>query len=306
MIVEPLTDQLQFPEGPVALQNGNVLVVEILAGFLTQVSLEGEVQRIAHLGGGPNGAAIGPDGRCYVCNNGGITPGEIALLRSDTPDEALSAGEPLGRIEVIDIGSGAHEVLYQHCEGKRLVAPNDLVFDTSGGFYFTDFGSLKVRKPQPSNLYYAKADGTGLSCAAEGLQRANGVGLSPDGKYVYVSETSTGAVWEFPVIGPGKLSTDQATRCGGRLVFQSDALEFDSLAIDAEGNICVATLEHGSVARICPRSGDIEHFSVNGSGITNICFSVTEEKAVYITDSPSGTLIKSEWPCAGSPLAYSY
>src|ERR1700722_1221368 len=64
---------LGFPEGPVALPDGSVLVVEIAAGRLTRVSPKGELKVIAQLGGGPNGAALGPDGHCYVCNNGGFS-----------------------------------------------------------------------------------------------------------------------------------------------------------------------------------------------------------------------------------------
>src|ERR1700757_2166883 len=68
-----ITNGLAFPEGPVALADGSLLVVEIEGGRLTQVLLSGKKEVIAQLGGGPNGAAIGPDGKCYVCNNGGFS-----------------------------------------------------------------------------------------------------------------------------------------------------------------------------------------------------------------------------------------
>ena len=64
---------LQFPEGPVAMADGSVLVVEIRRGTLTRVDVDGKVEVVATPGGGPNGAAIGPDGACYLCNNGGFT-----------------------------------------------------------------------------------------------------------------------------------------------------------------------------------------------------------------------------------------
>ena len=53
---------LAFPEGPIALADGSVIVVEIAGGRLTRVSPSGKKHIIAELGGGPNGAAIGPDG----------------------------------------------------------------------------------------------------------------------------------------------------------------------------------------------------------------------------------------------------
>ena len=63
---------LGFPEGPVALADGSILLVEIAAGRLTRVAPDGSKRTIAEMGGGPNGAAIGPDGKVYVCNTGGF------------------------------------------------------------------------------------------------------------------------------------------------------------------------------------------------------------------------------------------
>ena len=67
-----LADELKFPEGPIAMEDGSVILVEIARGTLTKVTSKGKKEIIADLGGGPNGAAIGPDGFCYVCNNGGF------------------------------------------------------------------------------------------------------------------------------------------------------------------------------------------------------------------------------------------
>ena len=58
-----LTDQLRFPEGPIALADGSVIVVEIAAGRLTRVHPDGRLQTIAQPGGGANRAAVGPAGR---------------------------------------------------------------------------------------------------------------------------------------------------------------------------------------------------------------------------------------------------
>jgi len=66
-----IAEGLRFPEGPIAMADGSVLLVEIARGTLSRVR-DGRVEVVADLGGGPNGAAIGPDGACYVCNNGGF------------------------------------------------------------------------------------------------------------------------------------------------------------------------------------------------------------------------------------------
>lgn len=63
MKIRELATGLLFPEGPVAMDDGSVLLVEIARGTLTRVTADGRVQVVADLGGGPNGAAIGPDAR---------------------------------------------------------------------------------------------------------------------------------------------------------------------------------------------------------------------------------------------------
>ena len=54
------------------MPDGTVILVELARGTLSRVDTEGVVSVVADLGGGPNGAAIGPDGFIYVCNNGGF------------------------------------------------------------------------------------------------------------------------------------------------------------------------------------------------------------------------------------------
>ncbi len=105
-----ITPNLRFPEGPIAMPDGSVLLVEIAASRLTRVAPDGTLSVVAETGGGPNGAAIGPDGRCYICNNGGMTFHERdgLLLPGHAADDAAA-----GWIEAVNLDTGKNEVLYR-------------------------------------------------------------------------------------------------------------------------------------------------------------------------------------------------
>jgi hypothetical protein len=76
--IREITSGLRAPEGPVALKDGSVLVVELKGGALTRVAPDGKKEVVAEVGGAPNGAAVGPDGKIYICNNGGLIFAEIS------------------------------------------------------------------------------------------------------------------------------------------------------------------------------------------------------------------------------------
>ena len=80
----------EFPEGPVAMPDGSVVLVEIRGRRLTRVWPDGRKEVVAEIPGGPNGAAIGPDGKCYICNNGGF--GWIAVARHHDARSAQPGG----------------------------------------------------------------------------------------------------------------------------------------------------------------------------------------------------------------------
>ena len=244
-----ITGGLRFPEGPIAMPDGSVLVVEIESGRLVRVGSEGRKDVVAELGGGPNGAAIGPDGKCYVCNNGGFNwiTEKDGYLRPHGRAHDYSGG----RIERVDLASGAVEVLYTHCDGEPLKGPNDIVFDGAGGFWFTDLGKSFGRLMDRGAVFYARADGSCIREAAFPVMQPNGIGLSPDGATLYVAETETSRLWSYPIVGSGELAKEPwPSPNGGKLVGGPGGFQrFDSMAVEAGGNICVATLVTGGITR---------------------------------------------------------
>ena len=166
---------LRFPEGPIALPNRDVLLVEIERGTLSRVTPGGEITVVAETGGGPNGAAMGPDGKVYTCNNGGFRWHE----RDGRLVPGLSGEEyEGGRIERVDVETGRVEVLYAECEGEPLKGPNDIVFDSRAGFWFTDHGKARWRTRDRGSVYYARADGSGIVEMVHPIEDPNGIGLS--------------------------------------------------------------------------------------------------------------------------------
>jgi gluconolactonase len=298
-----ITTGLLFPEGPVAMPDGSVLVVEIARRCVTRVHPDGRKDIVATPGGGPNGLAIGPDGKCYVCNNGGF---ELAYDEGYGIRPVREAWDYSGgRIERIDLKSGEVEVLYRGTLHTRLRGPNDLVFDAHGGFYFTDLGKVRDRDWDRGAVFYAKADGSLITEVAFPMVTPNGIGLAPDGNTLYVAETEAARLWAWPVLEPGVLGKEPwPSPNGGRLVAQPGGVyqRFDSLAVEANGNICVATLINGGITVIAPDGSSIEHIPMPDLYTTNICFGGPGLRTAYITLSNTGRLVAVDWPRPGLGL----
>ena len=301
MEIRTLAEGLEFPEGPVALEDGSVLVVEIAAGRLTRVMPGGAKTVAARPGGGPNGAAVGPDGKCYVCNNGGFEWVVEGRHRRPFLQARDYAG---GRIERVDLATGAVECLCRAAGEVSLKGPNDLVFDRHGGFYFSDLGKVRAREMDRGAVYYAKADGSAITEVAFPMVTPNGVGLSPDGTTLYVAETEAARLWAFDIVEPGVVRKEPwPSPHGGRLVAGVGGYQrFDSLALDAEGRICVATLINGGITVISPDGRHVEHHPMPDPMTTNICFGGSDMRTAFITLSWAGRLVAVDWPVPGLRL----
>ena len=300
-----VTAGLKFPEGPVAMSDGSVVVVEIGRGTVTRVGLDGSAEVIAEPGDGPNGAAVGPDGKLYVCNNGSAF--EYFERDGITVPVASVQNHTFGRIERIDLDSGEVEVIYNECDGNPLRAPNDLVFDAHGGFYFTDHGLREERTADRSGVYYAMPDGSSIDEVIFPLDAPNGIGLAPDGSRVYVAETYTACVWWWEIGDPGEVRPAEALLPhGGTMLNRLPGFQYlDSLKVDGDGNVCVATLGSGGITSLSPDDGSVVEFVETGDIFTtNLGFGGEDLRTAYITASGTGRLLATEWPRPGLALAY--
>ena len=170
---------------------------------------------------GPAGLALDASGNLLICEQG---ERRIGLL---TP-------------------SGARSVFVDHFEDKRLNSPNDLVWGPDGWLYFTDppFG-LKEQDEDPekeldfNGIFRASADGQTVELLADGQSRPNGIGFSPDGQYLYVSNSDPYRKnWmRYPIgedgsVGPGRVFYDVTSN-------NEEGLP-DGLVLDQDGRIYAA------------------------------------------------------------------
>jgi len=296
---EIIADGLAFPEGPIAMPDGSVILVEIKRQTLTRV-WKGRSEVIAHLGGGPNGAAFGPDGAVYICNNGGFAWHEANGLT--IPGHAAK-DYTTGRIERVDVNTGRVERLYEKVGEHRLSGPNDIVFDKTGAFWFTDLGKGWLRSRDRGGLYYAKPDGSLIKEAAYGYVGLNGVGLAPEEQTVYAAETETGKLWAFDITGEGEVAPGAFGLAGRCVCVQPAHVYFDSLAVQANGDVCVATIGNGGITTITP-AGVSTHVAFPDPIVTNICFGGAEMRDAFITLSGTGKLVRTRWPEPGLKLNF--
>lgn len=301
--VRIVTTGLEFPEGPVALEDGTLLVGEMAAGRVTRVAVDGTTSTLAETGGGPNGLAIGPDGYLYVCNNGGQNwtreNGQlIAVGQADT-----YAG---GRIEKIDLATGHVSVLYDRGPSGPLRGPNDIIFDKNGGFWFTDMGKRRKRDMDFGGIYYASVDGAQIREIVYPMMQPNGIALSPDESLLYVAETNTARVWGFDLVEPGEIAPEQRRARGvDQLLIGLPGYQLlDSMAVDAEGNVCIATLINGGITVVSPRGHLVEHIAMPDPFTTNICFGGPDLRTAFVTLSGTGVLAAFEWPRQGLMLNF--
>ena len=166
---------------------------------------------------------------------------------------------------------------------------NDIAVAPNGGAYATLFGPYDGVAP-PGELIgrvlYLAPGATAWRTVASELNYANGVGVSPDGKTLYVSQTVTGSILKFAIATDGSLSRRANFALLDRLVppsSNSPWLGPDSLKVARNGDIYVAQFFGGKILRLSPE-GRLKHvFRIRaGDGTTNVAFDAGE-KHLYLS-----------------------
>jgi gluconolactonase len=114
-------------------------------------------------------------------------------------------------------------------------------------------------------------------------------------------------VWWWEVAGPGEINAPPGLLPhGGTLLNRLPGFQYlDSLGMDGDGNVCVATLGSGGITSLSPDDGAVVEFVGTGDIFTtNVCFGGEDRRTAYITASGTGRLLATDWPRPGLPLAY--
>lgn len=325
-----VADGLNFPGAPVALAGGDVILTEVLGGTLIRIDRDGKRSVIAALGGAPTGAAMGPDGALYVCNNGApkvlrekLADGRTAYRPPNPGETPTGVGGQVQRVTL----DGQISTIHRECDGRALMAPAGLVFDRRGNFYFSDIGHHHgaVRDPGVSteskhlsvlrmagaitrnsagSIYYASPDGRMIKEILHPLASPNGVALSPDETTLYVAESGTGRLWAFQISEPGKLGK---RRCLG-VAPGIRPLNFswsEGLAVDDQGDVLSATVVNGGITTFSAHGQQIEHVSTGDPFTTSMCFGGADGRTLFVTLAGSGRLVAYDaWPTRGHKLNY--
>jgi hypothetical protein len=184
--VREVASGLRFPEGPVALSDGSVLVVEIARGTLSRVFPDGRVEVVAETGGGPNGAAVGPDGAVWICNNGGFEWHEVGgrLFSGNQPADYSG-----GSIQRVELATGSVETVYRECDDRLCAAPT--IWSSTG----------RAGSGSPTTARPASASATAPGCSTHAATARRSARWSSPWRRRTASRsrpTGTGCTWPRP------------------------------------------------------------------------------------------------------------
>ncbi|MBL0156437.1 MAG: SMP-30/gluconolactonase/LRE family protein [Bryobacterales bacterium] len=319
-----LASGLNYPEGPLYRPDGSVLVAEVGGGTVTRVRPDGVKELYATLGGGPNGLAAGPDGAIYVCNDGGFSFLNLPGLKVALGQPESYVGGSIQRIAP----NGAVTTLYTHFDAKHPVtgatvslplrSPDDLVFDSHGGFYFTDWGKDRWRDRDITGVYYAQPDGSSIQELIFPLQSPNGIALSPCESRLYVTESWTRKILYWELDGPGQIRPNPPRLDNSHLL--SAAMPYqaglDSMNVDETGNVYVAALlpngadptARGGIIVVSPDGKVLEWIPIDIGPAdplpSNITFGGPDRRTAYITLGGTGRLISCQMRIPGKKPAF--
>ncbi|UWX74425.1 SMP-30/gluconolactonase/LRE family protein [Burkholderia gladioli] len=260
-----------FLEGPVWDPAGYLFVTDIPHGRIFRISANGEWELVVQYEGEPNG-----------------------MKRYD--DAHLLITDYRNGLMLLDIERGVVRPFLERRNSERFRGVNDLSFDSRGNLYFTDQGQSGLHDPT-GRVYRLSPDGK-LDMLLGNCPSPNGLVLSPDEKVLFVGMTRGNSVWRVPLQADGSVSKV------GQFFTSYGPSGPDGLTVDNDGRILVANPGLGYVWVLNHRGEPVEILTNSaGTSLTNLCFGGEDMKTLYMTESVSGTVLKTRMKTAG-PLPH--
>lgn len=337
------------------LPDGSLICADVKAGTLLHFPPDSAnpgkflAPKSIALGGSPNGCAVGPDSAIYVCNSGGFswsTLGPPRLPYTLNIPTIQAANYNGGLIQRVDLASGTFEtwcatssVVAQTDPNVRACAipcltdprglrgPDDLVFDSDGGFWFTDWGKSNGITRDMSGVYYVPKGSQQPILKIPGRMSPNGIALSPDQTRLYVAESIPRWIVYWELSGPGEIKCnlrDPKNPASLRTLDGSYLLtaeipgcgQLDSMCLDEEGNLYVATYLpngldptiNGGITVVSP-TGKVLEFMEFDVGApeplpSNICFGGLDRRTAFMTLAGTGRIVSCQMKIPGLKHAF--
>ncbi|MFG0263687.1 MAG: SMP-30/gluconolactonase/LRE family protein, partial [Rhodopirellula sp. JB055] len=272
--VQQVQTGFQFTEGPAATDDGTLYFTDIPNNAIHRLSKSGELSLLTDQSNHSNGLWPLSNTKLLACEMDGAVV--MHDLSNDSPKRI---------------------VLADSFDGKRFNACNDLVVDNHGGLYFSD-PQYRAPEPLPQTercVYYLANFETDpqVTRLTGDIEAPNGIGLSPDGKTLYVIPSMQAEMLAYDVLGPGKIGPPRVL-CKLKQPEAETSRGGDGMAIDVEGNLYITT--HLGVQVFSPE-GEARGIIAFPEIPANVTFGGPEFKTMYATARKS--LYSVEMPIAG-------
>lgn len=258
---ELVQEGFTFTEGPVGTYDGGLFFSDIRANRIYHMDPEGKITIARGNTLGANGLALN----------------ESELYAAEGSGKLISRGNQNGRVATV----------LESTDAARLGAPNDIIFDSRGGFYFTDPGAAPLDPKDPNRhgkVYYVASNGGREPLLVDDkIAFPNGLTIMPDGKELLVDDTLGDTIWAFD-LAPKKSKKPQtgvAKTAFAKIPALTDGVSMaDGMAVDREGRVYVTT---GAGIQVFDKRGKYLGIIKIPRPPSNCAFSGPDKHTLYIT-----------------------
>ena len=288
-----IADEVTRPEGVAEAPDGSVWVSD-KAGAAAQVLPGGRIRQVGQAGGEPNSLNFLPDGRLLIANFEGT-------------------------LQVLDTGTGTIETLISEVDGVTITHSNYALADADGYVWATE--STRFPHPGPEAitemlanldgwLFVRRPDGSS-EILAEGLAFANGLALSPDGRFLFVAETFNGRVSRAEILTGGGIGPleEYVTLPIDGLEERAMVAGPDGMAFDESGALWIGVYNRNALYVVAADGKDVQVHGYDPAVLdlgwpTNPVFTGADRRDLIVGSIANQKVAKARVDVPGAPQPY--